>query len=106
MPVPAPAPNTYEAPSCQETHVSSERTLYFFPHSSACAVDSRSHVLTEFLDTGAASVWLHQTRIEVLSSLAGRLPKPSVLGDLETSPYPPTGLCKRVAKRVPFASEC
>jgi hypothetical protein len=78
----------------------------FFPHSSAWAVDRRSHVLTEFLDTGAASVWLHHTRIEVLSSLAGRLPKPSVLGDLETSPYPPTGLCKRVAERVPFASEC
>jgi len=59
-------PNTYEAPGCQGTKISSERFFAFFPpvgfqhgwQSAACS-DLISHA--------GAPMWLHQTLIEVLS---------------------------------------
>ena len=61
--------NTYEAPGCQGTKISSERFFAFFPpvgvqhgwQSAACS-DLISHA--------GAAMWLHQTLIEVLSSFS------------------------------------
>src|SRR5262245_60796166 len=50
-------------------------------------------------------IWLHQTLIEALSPWQWRVQKDTIwsLCGLETYPYPHTGLCKRVAERVPFS---
>ena len=52
--------------------------------------------------------WLHQTRIEALSPWQWRVHRDAILSlcGLETYPYPHTGLCKGMAERVAFASEC
>src|SRR5262245_53286996 len=96
-------PNTYEATSCQETHFPSERTVYFF--SAFQRLVSRQSVDCSDL---VAGLWLgqllYQTRIEVLTSLGGRLPRTLGLGDLETYPYPPTGLFKEMAAWRPCTS--
>jgi len=53
-------------------------------------------------------MWLHQTLIEAQSPWQWRVQRDTILSlcGLETYPYPHTGLCKRVAERSPFASEC
>ena len=65
-PVPEPAPNTYEAPGCQETKISSERFFAFF---SACGFQHcwQSTACPDLISHAGAPEWLHQTPIEVRS---------------------------------------
>jgi hypothetical protein len=80
----------------------------FFPQCEASAASSRCRVLTSFPCAGANQTWLHQTRIEVQSPLAGRLQSTVgvILCDLEIMLCPHTVPLKRPAERVGLASEC
>jgi hypothetical protein len=89
------APNTYEAPGCQETDDSSSSFFCFFSANNAGA---QERVLTWFLYAGAHQTWLHQTLIEVLPPLQRRLQRDAddLCCDLETYRCPhPVLLCCR-----------
>src|SRR4030095_925153 len=77
----------------------------FFPQCEASAASSRCRVLTSFPCAGANQTWLHHTRIEVQSPLAGRLQSTVgvILCDLEIMLCPHTVLLKRPAEPVGLA---
>src|SRR5207253_456467 len=90
------------------TTISSERFVAFFPLSRAWR--SRQSVSSADLISMRRCIltWLHQTLIEALSPWQWRVQRDTTLSlcGLETYPYPHTGLCKRMAERIAFASEC
>jgi hypothetical protein len=88
--------------------IPSERFVAFFPLSRAWR--SRQSVSSADLISMRRCIltWLHQTLIEALSPWQWRVQRDTTLSlcGLETYPYPHTGLFKRMAERIAFASEC
>ena len=63
------SPNTYEAPGCQGTKISSERFLAFFPPV-GCQHGWPSAAGSDVMSQAGAPMGLHQTLLEVLSPFA------------------------------------
>ena len=71
-------PNTYEAPGCQGTKISSQRFFCFFPPG-ACQHCWPSATCSDLISHAGAPTWLHQTLLEVRSPRSWRVQQPSAL---------------------------